>query len=102
MTARLEELAATGGYSSLDLAFARAVARRADSPGDAVALAAAAVSRAAAEALVRLDLGHLAGRPLDESAPFGARWPEPSEWLAALAASPADRKSTRLNSSHYS
>ncbi len=90
MIANLEALAAAGWFSSLDVAFARAVSRLAGDRDPLVALAAAEASRAVAAGHVCADLARIGGRPMTVEDPQAeVWWPSTDAWRSSLAASPA-------------
>jgi exodeoxyribonuclease V alpha subunit len=82
------DLRETGLFSAADVHFARLIARLGGTDDEAVALAAALVSRAAGEGDVCLDLNRLAGGlPVDSPVPL--QCPPSKSWLTALTASRA-------------
>lgn len=77
----------TGLFSAADVHFARLIARLGGTEDEGVALAAALVSRAAAEGDVCLDVNRLAGGILGD-APAPLKLPPAEAWLAALTDCP--------------
>lgn len=88
----LQPFAAAGVLEPIDLHFSAALARLGDERSPAVLLGAALASRAPRHGHVCVDLRAVAGAvPVEGSEPSDIAalpWPEPDQWIAALAASP--------------